>query len=36
MKNIKMKLKSIGKNKQFKKAKSITDLNYIKDNYKNK
>ena len=36
MKNIKMNLKSIGKNKQFKKAKSISDLNYIKDIFKNK
>ena len=36
MKNIKMKLNSIGKNKQFKKAKSISDLNYIKDIFKNK
>ena len=31
-----MKLNSIGKNKQFKKAKSISDLNYIKDIFKNK
>lgn len=31
MKNIKMKLNSIEKNKKIKKAKSITDLNYIKN-----
>ena len=36
MKNIKLKLNSIEKNKQFKKAKSISDLNYIKDIFKNK
>ena len=31
MKNIKMKLNSIEKNKKIKKAKSISDLNYIKN-----
>ena len=35
MKNIKMKLNSIEKNKKIKKAKSITDLNYIKNIFKN-
>ena len=36
MNNIKMKLNSIGKNKKFKKAKSISDLNYIKEIFINK
>ena len=36
MKNIQMKLNSIGKDKKMKKAKSINDLNYIKIWLKNK
>ena len=36
MNNIKMKLNSIVKNKKIKKAKSISDLNYIKENFINK
>ena len=36
MNNMKMKLNSMGKNKKIKKAKSISDLNYIKEIFKNK